>query len=107
MQCVGLERRFHMKDKYSPGTGVVTSGGEYRRLTGKIFVPDGVVRRLGLNGRIPLPFVVVHSGKTTMTLCGCSARRVFRSVIFAPFGGCSCGLDRARRMAPKSEISCT
>ncbi len=96
-----------MKPKYCPGIGVVTSGGEYRRLTGKIFVPRGVVRRLGLNGNIPLPFVVVHSGKTTMTLCGCSARRVFRSVNFAPAGGCSSGLDKARRIAPKSEMDCT
>ena len=56
---------------------------------------------------MPFPFVVVHSGNTTMTLCGCSARRVFKSVIFAPFDGCSWGFERARRIAPNSEISCT
>lgn len=77
-----------MKVQYLPGTGVVTSGGVYRRLIGNILVPGGVVSRLGLNGRIPLPLVVVHSGKTTITLFGCSLTSVFKSVIFAFFGGC-------------------
>src|SRR6266536_2002316 len=96
-----------MKDQYCPGTGVIISVGEYRRLIGKIFVLGWVVRRLGLNGRMPLPLVVVHSGKTTMHLFGCSSRSVFRSVIFAPFDGYSCGFERARSIAPKSEVYST
>lgn len=44
------------------GTGVVTSAGVYRRLTGKICVLDGIARRERLRGRIPRPLVVVHSG---------------------------------------------
>lgn len=74
---------------------------------GKIFVPGGVVRRLGLKGNIPFPFVVVHSGKTTTTLVGCSARSVFRSVIFAPLGGYSFGFESARKIAPNNEMHST
>lgn len=96
-----------MNDQYSPGMGVVISGGEYLRLTGKIFVPGGVVKRLGLNGKIPLPFVVVHSGKTTMTRFECSASKALRSVIFVPGGGYSFGLESARVIAPKREICST
>ncbi len=33
---------------------------------GKIFAVGGAVRRDGLNGRMPRPLVVVHSGKTTI-----------------------------------------
>jgi len=96
-----------MNAQYCPGTGVVMSGGVYRRLMGKILVPGGVVKRLGLKGRIPRPLVVVHSGNTTMTRFGCSATSVFRSVIFAPFDGYSFGFDNARKIAPKSEMYST
>lgn len=83
------------------------SGGVYRKLMGKILVFGGAVRRLGLNGKIPLPFVVVHSGNTTITLFGCSATRVFKSVNFAFLEGYSCGFCSARRIAPKSEMYST
>ena len=72
--------------------------------TGKIFVVGTADRRLGLKGSMPLPFVVVHSGKTTITRFGCSTTSVFRSVSFAPGGGYSSGGDKARIMAPKSEM---
>ena len=93
--------------QYCPGTGVVISGGVYRRLIGKILVPGGVIKRLGLNGRMPRPFVVVHSGNTTITRLGCSATSVFKSVILAPLAGCSFGFDNARKIAPKSETYST
>ena len=66
MQCVGLLSRFQRKDQYVFGTGVVISAAVYRRLTGKIFAVSGVVRRDVLNGRMPFPLVVVHSGNTTI-----------------------------------------
>ena len=96
-----------MNDQYWPGSGVVMSGGVYRRLIGNILVFGGVVRRLGLNGKIPLPLVVVHSGKTTITLSGCSVTSVFRSVIFAFLRGYSCGFRSARRIAPRREMCST
>lgn len=74
---------------------------------GKIRVLEGVVRREGLSGIMPPPLVVVHSGNTTTTLVGCSATSVCKSVIFAPLGGYSRGLERARKMAPKREMYCT
>jgi len=83
------------------------SGGEYRKLIGNIFVPGEAVKRLGLNGKIPLPLVVVHSGKTTIHLCGCCSINVPRSSIFAPLGGYSCGFDKARKIAPSNEMCCT
>lgn len=70
-------------------------------------VLDGAVRRLGLKGKIPLPFVVVHSGKTTTTLLGCCAIKVFKSVNFAFFEGNSCGLRKALNIAPKREMYST
>jgi len=73
---------------------------------GKIFVSGGTVKRLGLNGSIPFPLVVVHSGKTTITRFGCSLTKTLRSVNFAPFGGYSFGFERARKIAPKRE-SCS
>lgn len=82
----------------------MTSGGVYRKLMGNILVFAGVVKRFGLSGIIPPPLVVVHSGNTTMTLVGCSATSVCKSVIFAPFGGYSLGLERARMIAPKREM---
>lgn len=66
MQWVGLLSRFQKKLRYVLGMGVVISGAVYRRLMGKIFAVGGAVRRDGLNGRMPRPFVVVHSGKTTI-----------------------------------------
>jgi len=64
-------------------------------------------KRLGLKGSMPLPLVVVHSGKTTITRFGCSTTSVFRSVSFVPGGGYSSGGDNARKMAPKSDMYCT
>lgn len=66
MQCVGLLSKFHKKEIYVPGTGVVMSAGVYRRLIGKIFAVEGAVRSDVLNGRMPLPLVVVHSGNTAI-----------------------------------------
>lgn len=107
IQCVGCESRFQMNEMYCPGSGVVMSGGVYRKLMGKILVFGGVVNRLGLNGKMPRPFVVVHSGNTTITLCGCSDTSVFRSVIFAFFPGNSCGFLSARNIARNSEMYST
>jgi hypothetical protein len=89
MQCVGLERSFQRNDQYAPGMGVVTSAGVYRRLTGKIRLFAGTPSKLGLNGSMPLPLVVVVSGKTTIIRLGCFATRVSKSVRFAPCGGSS------------------
>ena len=66
MQCVGLLRRFQRNPMYVSGNGVVMSAAVYLRLTGNIFTPGGQVRSEVLNRSIPRPFVVVHSGKTTM-----------------------------------------
>ena len=76
MQWVGFEQRFHKKvmNAYKPGKGVVMSAVVYRRLMGNILVFGGTVRRDGLKGRIPLPFVVVHSGYTTTMDEGLSRR---------------------------------
>lgn len=87
MQCVGSLRRFHKNVKYDAGSGVVMSPGVYRRLTGKILAPIGAPKRLGLNSNMPLPFVVVVSGKTTTTLLGLAFINVRKSVVFAPAGG--------------------
>jgi len=65
------------------------------------------VRRLGLNGNMPCPFVVVHSGKTTMTLPGLLAIKIFRSTSFAPLDGISAGYERARSIAPNREMTST
>lgn len=80
IQCVGFVNKFHVKVKYVPGIGVVMSAGVYRRLMGKILVAEGTVSSEGLNGRIPRPFVVVHSGKTTIGRSGCRLMSVPRSV---------------------------
>ena len=66
MQCVGLLSRFQRNLIYVPGIGVVTSAAVYLRLIGKIFTPGGQVSSELLKGRMARPFVVVHSGKTTM-----------------------------------------
>lgn len=59
---------------------MVISAGVYRRLMGKILVVEGTVNSDGLNGRIPRPFVVEHSGKTTMGRLGWRLMSVARSV---------------------------
>lgn len=67
---MGFVSRFHVKVKYVPGIGVVMSAGVYRRLMGNILVVEGTDSSEGLNGRIPRPFVVEHSGKTTIGRLG-------------------------------------
>ena len=66
MQWVGLLSKFHRNPTNVPGTEVVISAAVYLRLMGKIFAVGGEVSKDALNGRMPLPFVVVHSGKTTI-----------------------------------------
>lgn len=65
IQWVGWLQRFHKNVPNDAGIGVVISGAVYLRLTGNTFVFRGAVRRLGPRGKMPLPLVVVHSGKTT------------------------------------------
>lgn len=91
IQCVGLLTRFQKKVKYEAGTGVVMSPGVYRRLIGNIFVVDGAVSSDGLKASIPLPFVVVHSGKMTSTRFGCCLSSDCRSVSLTLAGGSICG----------------
>jgi hypothetical protein len=71
MQCVGRERRVYSVLRYVPGTGVVTSAGVYLSEMGNIGVSGVRVSRDGANLRIPRPFVVVASGKSTMVRVGC------------------------------------
>jgi hypothetical protein len=66
MQCEGLLHKFHKNVPTDAGIGVVISGAVYRKLTGNTLAFRGVVRRLGARGKMPFPFVVVHSGKTTI-----------------------------------------
>lgn len=83
------------------------SPGVYRRLTGKILVFGSAVNKLGLKGSIPRPFVVVHSGNTQRMDCGyffCSSFSVTKLSVFA---GVKVGLEKARRMARKSEMRST
>ena len=42
------------------------SAAVYLRLIGNILAVEGAVRREELKGRMPRPFVVVHSGNTTI-----------------------------------------
>jgi hypothetical protein len=107
MQWVGREQRFHRKERYAPGTGVVISGAVYRKLTGNIFVFAGAVRRLGLNGRMARPFVVVHSGITTMAESGLSLRSWLSVTNRAEGKGVDRGGDSARMMAWKREMRST
>ena len=107
MQFVGFDSRFHRNVRYVPGIGVVISAGVYRRLTGKIFVLGGAVSRLGLKGKIPRPFVVVHSGKTTTGRSGLSLSILERSTSSAEGEGCKVGGRKARSMAWKSDIGST
>jgi hypothetical protein len=91
IQCVGLLTRFQKKVRYEAGMGVVMSPGVYRRLIGNIFVVDGAVSSDGLKASIPLPFVVVHSGKTTITRFGCCLSSDWRSTSLLLAGGSLCG----------------
>ena len=107
MQWLGLLHRFQKKDLHEPGTGVVTSPGVYRKLTGYILVLRGVVRRDGHNGNVPRPFVVVASGKTTMGCFGYFLIRVSRSTRRASGGGWYCGRLKARSTAENKEMRWT
>lgn len=76
-------------------------------LTGKILVLGGAESRLGENGRIPRPFVVVHSGSTTMIAEGFSASSAESVVRRADGGGWRVGGRRASCMARKRDMRCT
>lgn len=89
-----------------PGKGVVTSAGVYLKLMGKILDERGAVSRDPLNGRMPRPLVVVHSGKTAMTRFGCFRIKDSRSISLA-FGGCSLGASKACKTACKSDTGRT
>lgn len=65
------------------------------------------MRRLGLNGRMPRPFEVVHSGSTTMDESGLSLISSLKGTSLAPGAGLVCGGVRARNMALKREICST
>ena len=65
----------------------MTSAGVYLRLTGKILVLAGTVRRLGQKGRIPRPLVAVHSGKTATQLPGHSRKISEIGTSLASLGG--------------------
>jgi hypothetical protein len=84
--------------------GVVTSAGEYLRLTGKILVFGPTVKILGESGRMPLPFDVVHSGSTTMQEYGLSVINCDNGTSRAPGGGIAIGDVRARHIAWNSDI---
>lgn len=74
---------------------------------GKILVLAGADSRDGLNGRIPRPFEVVHSGKTAMLVSAFSSSRVLRSVNFAFGGGELDGQKNGWSRAPRKEMRCT
>jgi hypothetical protein len=79
----------------------------YRTLTGKILVFASAVNRLGLKGRIPRPFVVVHSGNTQIIAVGFLACRSLSVTSVDGFEGEMVGEEKARRMARKSDIGST
>lgn len=83
---------------------MVMSAGVYLRLMGKILDVGGMVSSEGLNGRIPRPFVVEHSGKTTMGRLGWRFMRVVRSVRSLADGGASRGYWNASSIARKRDI---
>ena len=83
------------------------SPGVYLRLMGNIFVVGGAVKSDGLKVRIPLPFVVVHSGKTTKTRFGFCSSSVVRSTRLAFLGGWYCGFWKARQRAWNRDIRWT
>lgn len=51
----------------------MTSGGAYLSEIGKILTFGGASSKLGENGRIALPLVVVLSGRSRIGLLGCLA----------------------------------
>jgi hypothetical protein len=107
MQWLGLLQRFQKKVTYACGIGVVTSAGVYLKLTGKTLVLGGVVKRLGLIGKMPLPLEVVHSGKTTRMLLGLLLSNVSMSTNFAFSGGFTFGCVNDRQTAVKRDIGST
>jgi len=70
-------------------------------------VLGGAESRLSEKGRMPRPFVVVHSGSTTMMAEGLSASSAESVVRRAEGGGWRDGGRRASCMARKSEMRCT
>jgi hypothetical protein len=102
-----LERSWYSQLIYPPLTGVVTSCGVYLKLTGYIFVSPPTPTKDGLSGRIPRPFVVVHSGKTQIMLSGFWATRSARETRFVGEEGTVEGGAKARRMARKREMRST
>ena len=66
---------------------------------GNIFVVEGAVKSDGLKASVPLPFVVVHSGKITKTRLGYCLSSELRSVSLALAGGSYCGYWKARQRA--------
>jgi hypothetical protein len=62
---------------------------------------------LGEKGKTPLPFEVVHSGKTTTVCPGFSFIREASVTSLAPRGGDSCGVESARSIARKSDMRST
>lgn len=76
-------------------------------LTGKIRASAGVDSKDGENGRIPLPFVVLISGKTAITRCGFFSKSARRVVKFLGDGGDSAGGERASRIPRKRETRWT
>lgn len=79
------------------------SPGVYLKFTGKILVFGGAVSKEGLNGKMPRPFVVVHSGSTQMAESGFSLRRSASVTNFAPRGGVRTGNEKADKRAWKSD----
>lgn len=63
--------------------------------------------KLGLNGKMPRPFVVVHSGNTQMMLLGFASTREARVTSFESSWGTIVGGANARRIALKSVIRST
>lgn len=71
---------------------------------GKIRVSGGIARRERLRGRIPRPFVVVHSGNIAMEWLGYSLRRSAISTSRALRGGSDSGAEKERIIAWNKEI---
>ena len=94
--------------RYVPGTGVVMSAGVYLSETGNTGTSGERVSSDGANLRIPRPFVVVASGKTTTVRVGFWRTR-FASVVAAEGGngGVRDGERNALRMAARSGMGVT
>jgi hypothetical protein len=74
--------------------------------TGNILAEGGALRMLGEKASTPLPFDVVHSGKTTTVWPAFSFIREASVTNLAPWGA-SCGIESARSMAWKREMRST